>query len=63
MTFQQDTIISEETMVQHYLDAIRTSQETSWSIKLHTKSHEVTFKIDTGAEVTATSEKVYQDLK
>jgi len=63
MAFQQDSIISDEPVANHYLDAIRTSQESSWSVKLHVDSQEVTFKIDTGAEVTAISEKVYQDLQ
>ena len=63
MAFQQDSIISEEPVANHYLDAIGTSQESSWSVKLHVDSQEVTFKIDTGAEVTAISEKVYQDLQ
>jgi len=35
ITFQQDTIISEETMEQHYLDAMGTMQETFWSVNLH----------------------------
>jgi len=62
MTLQQDTIISEETMEQHYLYAIRTSQEASWSATLHIRSHEVPFKIDMGAEITAISDKVYKDI-
>jgi len=60
MAFQQDSIIIEEPVANHYLDA---SQESSWSVKLHVDSREVICKIDTGAEVTAISEKVYQDLQ
>jgi len=45
-------------MEQHYFDAIGTLQEISWSVDLHIKSHEVYFKIDAGAEVTAVSDMV-----
>ena len=51
--FQQDSIISEEPVANPYLDAIGTSQESSWSVKLHVDSQKVIFEIDTGAEVTA----------
>jgi len=63
MTFQQDSIISEEPETNHYLDAIGTAQESSWSVKLCVDSQEITFKIDTGAKVTAFSEQVYEDLR
>jgi len=63
MTFQQDSIISEEPVANHYLDTIGASQELSWSVKLHVDSQEVIIKIDTGTEVLAISEKVYQDLQ
>ena len=40
-----------------YLDTTGDSQDT-WSVQIHIGSQEATFKIDTGAEVTAISEKL-----
>ena len=47
-----------------YLDAIGDSaQQDTWSVKNFIGSHEAMFKIDTGAEVTAISEKLYKSLR
>ena len=48
-----------------YLDAIGDcdSQQDTWTVKIYIGSHEAMFKIDTGAEVTAISEKLYKSLR
>ena len=39
------------------------SQQDTWSVQIHISLHEATFKIDTGAEVMAISEKLYKRLR
>ena len=39
------------------------SQQDTWTAKIYVGSQEATFKIDTGAEVTAISEKLYKSLR
>ena len=46
-----------------YLDAMGDSQQDTWTAKIYVGSQEATFKIDTGAEVTAISEKLYKSLR
>ena len=46
-----------------YLDTMGDSQQDTWSVKIHIGLQEATFKIDTGAEVTAISEKLYKSLR
>ena len=46
-----------------YLDAMGDSQRDTWTVKIYVGSQEATFKIDTGAEVTAISEKLYKSLR
>ena len=46
-----------------YLDAIGDSQQHTWTVKIHIGSQEAIFKIDTGAEVTAISEKLYKNSR
>ena len=46
-----------------YLDAMGDSQQDTWTAKINVGSQEATFKIDTGAEVTAISEKLYKSLR
>ena len=46
-----------------YLDAMGDSQQDTWSVQIHIGSQEATFKIDTGTEVTAISEKLYKRLR
>ena len=46
-----------------YLDAMGDSQQDTWSVKIYVGSQEATFKIDTGAEVTAISKKLYKSLR
>ena len=46
-----------------FLNTMSSEQEKSWSINLQMEEKEVCFKMDTGAEVTAISEKTYQLLK
>jgi len=43
MIFGQDSFISEEQVANHCLDAIKTSQESPWSIKFNVDSQEVIF--------------------
>jgi len=45
-----------------YLDTVGDTQESTWSVKVYIGSHETLFKIDTGAEVTAISEKQYKNV-
>lgn len=45
-----------------YLDAMGESQQDTWSVQIHIGLQEATFKIDTGAKVTAISEKLYKSL-
>ena len=48
-----------------YLDVVETSQHNIWTVKLGIGSAKckAIFKIDTGAEVTAISEKLYKSLR
>ena len=46
-----------------YLDAMGDSQQDTWTAKIYFSSQEATFKIDTGTEVTAISEKLYKNLR
>ena len=48
-----------------YLDVVETSQHNTWMVKLYIGSAncEAMFKIDTGAKVTAISEKLYKTLR
>ena len=39
------------------------SQQDTWTAKIYVGSQEATFKIDTGAKVTAISEKLYKSLR
>ena len=46
-----------------YLDAIGDSQQHTWTVKIYIGSQEAIFKIDTGAKVTAISEKLYKSAR
>ena len=46
-----------------YLDTITSGQQTAWRVKIRVGSQDTTFKIDTGAEVTAVSEESFRKLK
>ena len=46
-----------------YLNAIGNSQQHTWAVKIHIGSQEAIFKIDTGAEVAAISEKLYKSSR
>lgn len=46
-----------------FLDAVTTRHAPSWSITLLLQGKEIAFKLDTGAEVTAVSNEVYQTLE
>ena len=48
-----------------YLDVVETSQHNTWTVKfgIGSANYEAIFKIDTGAKVTAISEKLYKSLK
>ena len=58
--------VSEVTSESHldtaFLDTLTTGLETSWTIKLQLQRQMLTFKMDTGAEVTAISEESYRNL-
>ena len=58
--------VSEVTSESHldtaFLDTLTTGLETSWTIKLQLQRQMLTFKMDTGAEVTAISEESYKNL-
>ena len=45
-----------------FLGMVTSAQEPSWTITLMLGNRQITFKFDTGAEVTAVSEEVYQSL-
>ena len=45
-----------------YLDAITSKEDRVWQVTLSLGNTEVPFKMVTGAEVTAISDKVYQSL-
>lgn len=45
-----------------FLDTMSSGHEKSWITTVRLEDQEVTFKMDTGAEVTAISEKIYQQL-
>ena len=45
-----------------FLDTLTTGLETSWTIKPQLQRQMLTFKMDTGAEVTAISEESYKNL-
>jgi len=50
---------------QNYLDAISDDSDhsvTAWYIRAIVNNHEVAFKVDTGAEVTANSKEVYDAI-
>ena len=46
-----------------YLDTITSGQQRAWKVKIRVGSQDTTFKIDTGAEVTAVSEEFFRKLK
>ena len=45
-----------------FLGVVTSEQEPSWTATLLLGNKHITFKLDTGAEVTAMSEDVYQSL-
>ena len=62
----QDRPVDESTLVSVFLNAANTSSEKkAWFAEIFVGSHgshKVTFKLDTGAEVTAVSHRRYQVL-
>lgn len=46
-----------------YLDNLTMKEQNSWNMKIKFEGKEIPFKVDTGAEVTAISTKLFQDLK
>ena len=46
-----------------YLDTVTSDQQSSWTAKVKIGGKDVSFKLDTGAEVTAISEKTYKSLR
>ena len=51
--------LSEVKITDNFLDTVSTSGETSWLITVQLEGKETSFKLDTGAEVTAVSEKTF----
>eukprot|EP00731_Ephydatia_muelleri_P019117 Em0011g1157a len=45
-----------------FLDTLSLASETSWTIKVKVEGENLSFKVDTGAEVTAISEKSYREI-
>ena len=45
------------------MDTLSLTNETSWTINVMVEGKKVNFKVDTGTEVTAISEKNYRELK
>ena len=52
----------ELTLDDAYLNTVTSQQETAWRITLSLEQTKVCFKMDTGAEVTAISDRVYTSL-
>ena len=46
----------------NFLDAVTSEEQKAWTTKLLVGTQEFTFKLDTGAGVTAVSEEVYRSL-
>ena len=53
---------SELTMDSVFLGALSTTQKSAWSTEVEINKKKINFKLDTGAEVTAVSEKAYHTL-
>ena len=43
-----------------FLDTLSLASETFWTIKVEVEGENLSFKVDTGAEITAISEKCYR---
>ena len=54
---------SEECLDTAFLNTLQKGKESCWRAKIQLCGKETMFKLDTGAEVTAVSEKTYQQLK
>ena len=54
---------SETSMDTAFLDVMIGDQSSSWTVEIRLNNHPILFKLDTGAEVTAVSEKVFANLK
>ena len=54
---------SEECLDTAFLNTLQQGKESCWRAKIQLCGKETMFKLDTGAEVTAVSEKTYQQLK
>ena len=50
---------SEETTT--FLDVVQTGSDTVWNATIQVNQQHVTFKLDTGAEVTAISHTIYKE--
>ena len=46
-----------------FLDTLSSTNETSWAINVMVEGEKVNFKVDTGVEITAISERNYRELK
>lgn len=55
-------VSSESCLDSAFLDTVTAKQETSWKVKIHLCDKDVEFKLDTGAEVTAISDKTLKHL-
>ena len=45
-----------------FLDVVQTGNNTVWTATIQLNQQQITFKLDTGAEVTAVSQRVYESL-
>lgn len=59
----QHNISSETSSDTAFLDVMTGDQNSSWTEEIYVNNHSIQFKLDTGAEVTAVSEKVFANLK
>ena len=60
---QVSEVASENHLETAFLDTVSADQPSSWQVRIRLNACETTFKLDTGAEVTAITEKTYKSLK
>ena len=62
-TKQVSELTSESILETAFLDTLATEPTSAWFASVKLNKQEINFKLDTGAEVTAISEEVYQGLQ
>jgi hypothetical protein len=56
-------VTKDEALDTAYLDTVTGKQESTCTINIHLEDQLTEFKVDTGAEVTAISEKPYKNIQ